>query len=61
MNTTPTDAASTPIVTPCHQRPLRITTRFEGSGHLTTDVPDTIWCDEPGCFNTWTATGTPEQ
>jgi hypothetical protein len=47
------------IVTPCHATPLLVTTRTEGRPYLTYDVPDTIECQAPGCYNTWDATGTP--
>jgi len=52
-----TTAPTMSIVTPCHGKPLLITTRSEGRAYMTYDVPDEILCSEPGCYNTWDATG----
>lgn len=49
------------LVTPCHGRPFTILTRTEGSGHLTTDVPDEILCPADGCFNSWDANGVADE
>lgn len=46
------------IVTPCHQVPLSITTRTEGHAYMTYEVPDEVYCNASGCYNTWNADGT---
>lgn len=49
------------IVTPCHRRPLRISTTSEGPAYMQRDVPDEIWCEEPGCYNSWDANGVADE
>lgn len=48
------------LVTPCHGRPLWVSTRSEScfGGYGSTEVVDDISCDEPGCLNTWDRDGT---
>lgn len=46
------------ITTPCHNAPFFITTRPEGPAYMESDVPDEIFCDADGCFNSWNADGT---
>lgn len=48
------------LVTPCHGRPLWVSTRSESyfGGYGSTEVVDDISCDAPGCLNTWDRDGT---
>lgn len=46
---------TSPILSPCHQARMIITTSMEGTGHMTTDVPDEILCSADGCYNSWSA------
>lgn len=40
------------ILTPCHDKPLRMHVSFDGE-----DVE--IFCNEPDCLNSWDEDGTP--
>lgn len=44
------------ITTPCHGKPLNISTVFVG-GYLGTNEPDEIYCSAEGCLNSWAPDG----
>lgn len=49
------------IKTPCHEADLIIITAPEGSGHMTSDVPDEIMCEVEGCLNSWDRYGNADE
>jgi len=50
-----------PLLTPCHGAPLLILTTPEGPAYLQNDVPSEILCTADGCYNSWSATGEPDE